>query len=570
MLRWISNMKIFRKVFLLAVVMLAFIAGIGINAIFKMADLNEGTESMYKDRLVPIRLLANISYNTIANSRDVAVHLGSNDPAEMRQLEEEITKQVQVVNENIAKFKQANLTEEEKQLLAQFEASLEEYRPLREEVLKLSREGKKEEARVANANALAARNKTLQGIADLMDLNQRIAEEIYLHGQTQYRVTVRNFMFILIAALAVGLLFAVFLARSMSRPLQVLEQAAGKVAAGDLTASWDIKSKDEIGSLSESLAAMVQNLRQVVQNVQENATQVASASEELSASSEGARDTVEQVVNAIQDMAKGANEQATQAQNASEMVSQIAGAIRETASRIDSIAQASEQASGLVDDGLKAMEVQNQKMQENMRAAQNVAVAIETLAQQAQEVGQILETISNIADQTNLLALNAAIEAARAGEHGRGFAVVADEVRKLAEGSAQAAGEIGRIVQKIQAGAQEAVAEVGKAKIIVEAQQGAVNHTNTVFQNISKAVEGMVESIQEIAASSEQINSSTQKIAGAVQSIAGVAQENAASAEEVSASSEEQSAAIQEIAASAESLADLAQELQQSVARFKL
>ena len=315
---------------------------------------------------------------------------------------------------------------------------------------------------------------------------------------------------------------------------------------------------------------MVQGLRGIVARVSEGAEQVAAASEELNASTEETQRSIEQVASAVQDVAKGANEQATGAQKVVDLVQQINMAIRTTAGRVDAISATSGQARELVGDGLKVIDMQNEKMRENLLASQNVAKAIDDLASQAQEVGRILETISKIADQTNLLALNAAIEAARAGEHGRGFAVVADEVRKLAEESAAATGEIGKIVQTIQTGAHGAVGEMDKAKVIVDAQQAAVAQTNTVFGRISQAVDDMVKRIGEIAASSQEVNTSAQRISDAIQSVSAVAQQNAASSEEVSASVEEQNATMQEIAASAESLSHLGQDLQQAVSGFKL
>jgi methyl-accepting chemotaxis protein len=371
-------------------------------------------------------------------------------------------------------------------------------------------------------------------------------------------------------ALVLFIILSILIAGSISRPITKLAVAADKVAQGDLTDTIAIKSRDEIGRLAEAFNNMVISLKNLVAQIQNTASLVASASNELSISSEEAQKTVEQVTAAIQDIAKGADEQAVGAQTMSEKVTQISEAIKANFNRVNSIAEASEQARQLVEEGLQALKVQNQKMQDNLMASNKVGASIDNLASQAVEVGNILETISNIAEQTNLLALNAAIEAARAGEHGRGFAVVAEEVRKLAEGSAEAAEEIGQIVQKIQAGAQEAVNEMSKSRKAVEEQEIAGNQTNLVFKNISNNINSMVDSIKEIVSSSEKIDNNALTISTTVQSIAAVAEENAASAEEVSASSEEQTAAVQEIAASAESLSQLAGELQKATATFKL
>ncbi|OIQ11055.1 methyl-accepting chemotaxis protein [Neomoorella thermoacetica] len=378
-----------------------------------------------------------------------------------------------------------------------------------------------------------------------------------------------NIILITLAAILIALL-AFYISRKIARPIITLAGQADVLATGNLQVDINTNFYGELGTLGRSLKTMVTNLRSIVQKVQDSANQIASSAQEFSASTEEASRSVEQVANAIQDMARGANDQATQSQNIAELVNNITGAIGSTRDRVEALARYSEQTGELVDDGLASMENQNDKMAENLQAARAVSEAINKLAREAREVGQILETITSIADQTNLLALNAAIEAARAGEHGRGFAVVAEEVRKLAEGSAQAASEIGQIVQKIQDEAQGAVAEMDKAKVIVDAQQDAVNHANEVFQNISQKVKAMVKGIEEIAAATEQINNEARKITEAIQGVSAIAEENAAAAEEISASTEEQSATVEEIAASANALASLGQELQQLIARFKL
>lgn len=374
-----------------------------------------------------------------------------------------------------------------------------------------------------------------------------------------------------IAAFVIGLIFALVFARKISKPIVEVSNLVQRIAIGDLTGeALAVTSRDEVGQMTESVNLMKENLRNLIQRTREGAEQISSAAQEFSASTEEASKSVEQVSSAVRDMAKGAGGQAQQAQEAARMVKEINEAILAVNRKIEDTVRHSEQAQALVNEGLNAIQVQDQKMKENAEAVQSVSKATTELVGYAQEVSNILETISNIAAQTNLLALNAAIEAARAGEYGRGFAVVADEVRKLAEGSAQATAEIGGILQKIQGGASAVLLEMERGHTIVAAQGEAVDRTNHIFQEISAAVEDMVERIGEVSASAEQIQGNSLGITDTIEAISAVAQQNAAMAEEASAGSEEQSAITEEIAAAAQALAQLGQSLQAAIAEFKI
>ena len=199
-----------------------------------------------------------------------------------------------------------------------------------------------------------------------------------------------------------------------------------------------------------------------------------------------------------------------------------------------------------------------------------VSAAIRGLADKSEQVGQIVQTITGIAEQTNLLALNAAIEAARAGEHGRGFAVVADEVRKLAEESQGAAQEISQLIGAIQAETSHAVQVVEDGAVRTQDGATVVEQTREAFLKIGSSLDDMAGRIEQIAAAAQQVAASAQSMQENVGEVAAVAEESSAATEEVSAATQETSASAEQISSSAQELSSNAEQLNELVAQFKL
>ncbi len=406
--------------------------------------------------------------------------------------------------------------------------------------------------------------------------------------------------------------------------MQNMGVAATAIADNDLTTMVTPKStKDELGN---SFAKMIVGLRDAVGQVLESANAVSAASAQLASASEQSGDatrqiattiqqvamgitqqttgvtktssSVEQMNRAIEGVAKGAQEQANAISKASQVTSRISTAIEQVASNAQSVTRDSAEAASYSRDGAKTVQETIAGMEAIRSKVGLSATKVEEMGVRSEEIGAIVETIEDIASQTNLLALNAAIEAARAGEQGKGFAVVADEVRKLAERSSLATKEIGSLIKGIQKTVNEAVGAMKASATEVEAGVVRANSAGTVLGNILVAAESvykqaedagaaaskvsvaaaeLVEAVDAVSAVIEENTAATEEMAAnsseltqSIENIASVSEENSASVEEVSASTEEVSAQVEEVSASATSLMEMAQRLSQVVARFKL
>jgi methyl-accepting chemotaxis protein len=299
-------------------------------------------------------------------------------------------------------------------------------------------------------------------------------------------------------ALMIALVVSVILIRTITSGTTKVLNVLQAVAGGDLTREpLNLKTKDEIGELARATDSMSASLKEIMEDINASASGVASASTEIAASNE--------------EMSAGLAEQADQ-------VSQVSAATEEMSATSQEVANKSTEGKGVVEETVRRIE----EIAGEVKAS---AAAVNTLGQKSEEIGQIIAVINDIADQTNLLALNAAIEAARAGEHGRGFAVVADEVRKLAERTTQATEQVGSSIREIQSETEGAVRrmEAGTQKV-----QGGVEfarQAGDALGSIVAAAEQQSAATIEISQSVEQINSvAMQSKEGAQQAAAAAAQ----------------------------------------------
>ncbi|GMQ56534.1 methyl-accepting chemotaxis protein [Vallitalea sediminicola] len=380
-------------------------------------------------------------------------------------------------------------------------------------------------------------------------------------------------LIISIIILIIVFLLILRIGHMIATPIIMASRHAELIAKGNLTQDLPkrfLNRKDEIGLLSKSFENINKNLKLLIHNIIDTSQQVTSSSEELTATSQQAALASQEMANTIEEIANGASSQAQETEDGTNKISELNDLIEQNVKTIDSSYRISKQVIDLTKEGLETIHTLTVKADDSGKGAKEVYDGIIKTNESVDHISKASQVISLIAEQTNLLALNAAIEAARAGEAGKGFAVVADEIRTLAEQSASSTKVIDDAVKELQINSEISVKIINQVVDIIKDQVEYIKFTKNKYSEISDSVRLNGETTNELKEMSKDLDVKKGELLDIVQNLAAIAEENAAGTQQASASTEEQSSAIEEIATASESLANMASDLQNVIGKFTI
>ncbi|CRL97205.1 methyl-accepting chemotaxis protein [Pseudomonas poae] len=539
----LRNMNIAPRAFLGFALIGALMLFLGVFALNQMSKIRAATEDITLASVPSIRALDDFTQLTL-RLRVLSYRLLTNREPEVQQktleafdLRNQQIRSAQGVYEKLIEG------QEERAAYDDYVRLLGQYHQIEARMKSLSQANQIDELRVLLNTELLSNSEQVNAVlARLLDLNNKMALATNQEATDQYSSAFNLVVGLLLITTLMTVLFAWLLTRSITAPISQALEAAEEIAEGNLTRPIKVDGNDEAGRLLAAMAKMQEKLRDTLQRISGSATQLASAAEEL---------------NVVTDeSARGLTRQNNEIEQAATAVNEMTSAVEEVARNAVSTSEASRNATTSAGDGRDLVQETVSAIERMSGDVQATATLIGELANESRDIGKVLDVIRGLADQTNLLALNAAIEAARAGEAGRGFAVVADEVRALAHRTQQSTSEIERMIGSIQSGTEHAVDSMRNSTERAESTLSIAKGAGLSLDTINKAIVEINERNLVIASAAEEQAQVAREVDRNLVNIRDLSVQSATGASQTSAASSE--------------LSRLAVDLNGMVGRFRL
>jgi len=537
----LRNLNIAPRAFLGFAFIALLVIVLGVFAVNRMTSIHQASIDMETTQLPSVGFLGNLTENVLRMRILSFRVLVNRDPAALQEAQTRIGVLVDKVRRAQSSYAALSASPEEAALYKTFTATLDSYMQAQNQMLELSRQNKLDEMRtLINTRIKEGTDQMGEQLNKLVALNSSDAKTASATAGEQYRSAITGIIAVAVIAALMTVLLAWLLTRSIVTPLNRALLAAQTIAGGNLTNVIEVDGTDEPARLLGALSAMQASLRKTIEQIAGSATQLGAAAEELS--------TV------TQEASRGLQQQTNEIEQAATAVNEMTAAVEEVARNAVSTSEASNQSTQAAREGRDRVVETVGAIQTMTHDVQNTSVMIEGLAAQGRDIGKVLDVIRAIAEQTNLLALNAAIEAARAGEAGRGFAVVADEVRALAHRTAQSTQEIEKMVAGIQNGTGQAVSSMQQSNQRTQSTLEMARAAGVALEQITQSIQLINERNLVIASASEEQAQVSREVDRNLVNIRDLATQSAAGANQTSAATHE--------------LSRLAVDLNAMVARF--
>ncbi|PMU11138.1 MULTISPECIES: methyl-accepting chemotaxis protein [unclassified Pseudomonas] len=537
----LRNLNIAPRAFLGFAFIALLVIVLGVFAVNRMTSIHQASIEMETTQLPSVGFLGNLTENVLRMRILSFRVLVNRDPAALQEAQTRIGVLVDKVRSAQASYAALSASPEEAALYKTFTVTLDNYMQAQNQMLELSRQNKLDEMRtLINTRIKEGTDQMGEQLNKLVALNNSDAKTASAAAGDLYRSAITGIVAVAVIAALMTVLLAWLLTRSIVTPLNRALLAAQTIAGGNLTNVIEVDGTDEPARLLNALSAMQASLRKTIEQIAGSATQLGAAAEELSTVTHEASRGLQQQTNEIEQAATAVNE--------------MTAAVEEVARNAVSTSEASNQSTQAAREGRDRVVETVGAIQTMTHDVQNTSVMIEGLAAQGRDIGKVLDVIRAIAEQTNLLALNAAIEAARAGEAGRGFAVVADEVRALAHRTAQSTQEIEKMVAGIQNGTGQAVSSMQQSNQRTQSTLEMARAAGVALEQITQSIQLINERNLVIASASEEQAQVSREVDRNLVNIRDLATQSATGANQTSAATHE--------------LSRLAVDLNAMVARF--